>query len=258
MRRWFVLRLTALPWQIALSFLLTALVAGVIYTPKSGVDLSELDRATFITALSAIATLVALFCSLSLSWILFTYQQVKGLRTASYDMMKQCLMEAECWLNSQEQTEITELCHSLIWEIDKIQLSEVPRLDSIDEYEAYCKALDWGINSEDFETRRFFQRSGMHFTRIEELLSRFGVASIQQVLINMFINTLAKGFAIVVVSVIVLLSALLWYSEQSRVVYVLAATFLSIATILILFEVWVDLKREYEDELDFVLKPGEV
>ena len=257
MRRRILIRLTSLPWQAALSLLFTGLAAIAIYTPSARVDLTGVDRSTFISALSAIATLVALFCSLSLTWILFTYQQVKGQRTAAYDLMKQCLMEAERWLHSHDRTESRELCLSLIWEIDKIEHSSIPQLGSIPEYEDYCKALDAALDSEDADNRLFFQRSSHHFTRIEQLLARFGLASIQLVLVKLFIDTLAKGFAIVAFSVLILLCSLLWFNDRSKAAYILAVAFVSFATILVLLEVWLDLLREYDEELDFVEKSPE-
>lgn len=257
MNRRTIARLTSLPWQVAISLLFTGIVAVAIYLPSAGVNLGSVDRATFISALSAIATLVALFCSLSLTWILFTYQQVKAQRTAAYDLMKQCLMEAESWLHSMERTESREICLSLLWEIDQIEHSNIPQLGSIPEYEAYCKALDTALDSEDADIRLFFQRSIFHFKRIEQLLARFGLASIQQVLVKVFIDTLAKGFAIVAFSVFILMCAMLWFGDGSKPWYILAVAFVSSSTILVLFEVWLDLLREYEEELDFVENSAE-
>lgn len=252
MHRRTVARLTSLPWQAGISLLLTGLVALAIHLPSANVDLKSVDRATFIAALSAIATLVALFCSLSLTWILFTYQQVKGQRVAAYDLMKQSLIEAERWLHTTEQTESREICLALLWEIDKIEHSSIPQLGSVPEYEAYCRALETALDGDNADVRLFFQRSSFYFNRIEQLLGRFGLASIQQILVKLFIDTLAKGFAIVAFSVLILLCAMLWFSDKSKPWYILAAAFASFATILVLLEVWLDLLREYSEELNFV------
>jgi hypothetical protein len=109
------------------------------------------------------------------------------------------------------------------------------------------------MDSEERQARHFFQRSSVYFARIEELLSRFGITAIQLIRLKWLIDALAKGFLIVSASVLVLLCTLIWFTEYAKPLYILAATFLSAGTVLVLLEVWVDLMCEYE-ELTFVHK----
>ena len=245
--------LTGLPAQAAICALAAILADVAIYYGNwTGADITGLDRSTFIGALSAVATLVGLFCSLSIAWILFVSQQSKSERLTTYDLFKSSLREAKNWLHSLAQTEDREICLSLAYELDKLELSDLPQTDLGPEYTAYCKALESGLESEDEEQREFYLRTTTHFTYIEGLLNRIGIISIRQIVARLFIDTLAKGVSLVALSVIILGVSFLWFSEAVKPALVMSATFIAFGAALLLLEVWVDLRRYYDEELDFI------
>lgn len=252
--RVFMHKLTSTTWQAVICLAFTGLIAAIILSPLTGLNVSGIDRPIFIAVIGSIATLLALFCTLSLSWILFSYQQIKNQRVAAYDMLKQCVIDAVDWFHASEHTHYRDICLSLLWEIDKIQLTDVPCFDSFPECEEYCAALAFSMDSDDREARHFFQRSSFYFARAEELMSRFGTTAIRLIRLKWFIDALAKGFLIVSGSVLVLLCSLVYFADDTKLPYILIASFLSAGTILVLLEVWVDLMREYEEELTFVQK----
>lgn len=225
---------------------------AIYYGNWTGADLASLDRATFITALSAVATLVALFCSLSIAWILFVSQQSKSERLAAYDLMKLRLLEIQRWLLGLPVSNERDTCLSLAYELDKLELSDLPQTDRGPEYAAYCAALDEGLESDDSDVRTFYLISSTHFGYIEGLLNRIGLVSIRQLVTHLFINTLAKGVALVSLAVAVLIAALLCYNEAMKPTFVVAATFIAVGSALLLAEVWVDLRRYYDDDIDFI------
>jgi hypothetical protein len=177
---------------------------AIYYGRWSGADLTALDRSTFITALGTVATLVALFCSLSIAWILFVSQQSKGERLAAYDLMKSRLLEVQRWLLSHPETEDRETCLSLAYELDKLDLSDLPQTNLGPEYAEYCEALAAGLDSNNTERRIFYLISSTHFSYIESLLNRIGLVSIRQLIPPIYIDTLPKGVALVGLSVLVL------------------------------------------------------
>lgn len=252
-------RLTRLPVQISICTAVACLADVAIYYGRwTGADLISLDRATFITALSAVATLVALFCSLSVAWILFVSQQSKSERLASYDLMKSRLLEVQRWLLSLPQSSDRELCLSLAYALDKLDLSDLPQTDLGTEYKEYCAALDAGLDSEDDDKRIFYLISSTHFGYIESLLSRIGLVSIRQIITRVFIDTLAKGVALVGLAVLVLIASLLWYNELVKPALIVASIAIATGSGLLLLEVWGDLRRYYEDDIDFIESlPGE-
>ena len=254
MMRVFIHKLTSPTWQVGICLAFTGLIAAVIFSPLTGLDVSGIDRSTFIAVIGSITTLLTLFCTLSLSWILFSYQQIKNQRVAAYDMLKQCVIDAVGWLHASEHTCYRDICLSLLWEIDKIQLTDIPCFDSFPEYEEYCAALAFAMDSDDRQARHFFRRSSFYFARVEELMSRFGITAIQLIRLKWFIDALAKGFLVVSASVLVLLCSLLYFADDVKPLYILIASFLSAGTVLVLLEVWVDLMQEYEEELTFVQK----
>lgn len=251
-----LLKLTQLPAQVAICAIAAVLADVAIYHGRwTGAEIAGLDRSTFIGALSAVATLVALFCSLSIAWILFVSQQSKSERITTYDLFKSSLREAKGWLHSLEASDDREVCLSLAYELDKLEMSDLPQTDLGPTYEAYCKALDAGLSSEDEEQREFFFRTTTHFTYIESLLNRIGIISIRQLITRLFIDTLAKGVSLVALSVLVLVASFLWFSDAVKPAMVMSATFIAVGASLLLLEVWVDLRRYYDDELDFIEKP---
>lgn len=250
-----MIRLTRLPLQVTICTTISALTGIVIYFNEwSHVDLLSLDRSTFITALSAIATLIALFCSLSIAWILFISQQAKGERLAAYDLMKSKLSEVRQWLLNQPESAGRETCLALAFELDMLELSDLPSigLEKEQVHVDYCEALAKGLESSDVEERNFFLVSTTHFVYIESLLNRIGIISIRQILARLFIDTLAKGVTLVGLSVLILIASLLWFTPFLKNIFVIASSFIAVGSSLLLLEVWVDLRRHYDDELDFI------
>jgi hypothetical protein len=248
-----IFRLTWLSVQLAICTAVSALAQlAIYYGVWSGADLNSLDRSIFITALSTVATLVALFCSLSIAWILFVSQQSKAERLAAFDLLKSRLLEVQRWLLSLPHTDDRETCLSLAYELDKLDLSDLPQTDRGPEYAEYGEALEAALDSDDDERRVFYLISSTHFGYIESLLNRIGLVSIRQLVTRLFIDTLAKGVTLVGLAVLVLIASLLWYNEPMKPTFVIASTFIAVGSALLLAEVWIDLRRYYDDDIDFI------
>ena len=256
-----LLQLTRLPSQITICGAVSTLAQlAIYYGADSGADISSLDRSTFITALSSVATLVALFCSLSIAWILFVSQQSKSERVTAYDLMKSRLMDTQNWLIGEPTSEQRDICLTLLYEIDKLDLSDLPQRNfgpAYPAYEAYCEALNEGMDSDDQEERTFWFISGNHFVYIESLLSRIGLVSIRQIITRTFIETLAKGVVLVACAAFALMLSMLWYSDSIKPFLVLSTIFVATGTSLLMLEAWVDLRRYYDDDLDFIKSNSE-
>lgn len=256
-----LLRFTRLPSQATACLVVGACAQMIIYYGSiTGADITSLDRSTFITALSAVATLVALFCSLSIAWILFVSQQAKAERVSAYDIMKSRILEAHRWLIDEPISDRREICLALLFELDKMQMSDLPQKNlgpAYPAYMAYCDALDEGMCSEDQEERDFWFISTTHFVYIESLLSRIGLVSIRQIITRTFIDTLAKGVSLVAASAFVLMAAMLWYCDAIKPTLVLSTIFVATGAALLMLEIWVDLLRYYDDDLDFIQRDQE-
>ncbi len=244
---------TQLKFQLPVATLGIALLGACIWFPqRSGVDVTTLDRSTFITALSALASILALFCSLSIAWILFVSQQNKSERVTAYDLLKARLLTAQQWLLAQPRSEDRELCLALIFELDKLDMSDIPQTDRGDEYRDYTVALESGLSTDNGERRLFYLTSANHFTYIEHLLNRMGLISIRQIISKLFIDTLAKGVSLVSLAVLTLIVSTFWYGEFIKPWLLVAASFTGLGAVLLLLEVWIDLRRYYDEELDFI------
>lgn len=246
---------TQLKYQVPIALACVAVLAACIWMHGfSKVDLISLDRSTFITATSTVASLIALFCSLSIAWILFVSQQNKAERVTTYDLLKQQLLGVQQWLLGQPISDDRELCLALAFELGKHDISELPQVDWGNEYRRYCDALDSAFDGDDDSRRVFFLTSIAYFGYIEHLLSRIGLISIRQVIARLFIETLAKGISLVGLAVFILVISIFWYGNEIKPWLVLATSFTAISALLLLVEVWVDLKRFYESEIDFTEK----
>lgn len=233
-----VYRLTQLKWQIPMAAApIGAAALCLLFPNRSGIELDSLDRSTFITALSAVATILALFCSLSIAWILFVSQQCKTERVVAYDTLKSRLLEAQRWLLTQPDTEDRTVCLSLAYELDKLDLSDLPQTDRGDEYCAYCQSLDEGLRSNNPSRREFFLVSSTHFGYIEQLLNRVGLVSIRQLIAKLFIDTLAKGVGLIAIAIAALIVSTLWFNEFIKPWLVLVTGFCGVASVLLLLEV---------------------
>lgn len=234
------------------------MVALIIrYFSFVSVSLSSLERSLFVSVLGVVATVVALFCSLSVAWILFVTQQVKSERLQSYDLMKSRLSEVLAWLHSLPPSLDRDVCIDHAYAIDELSLSDMPQIGETDECKAYCAAVSNGLESDDLERYRFFRITVSHFLYIESLMNRVGICAVRQMISGIFIRTLAKGVFVVSLAVVSLISSLLWYSEFLTPLFVSVLTFTGVGSCLLLVEVWVQLRRNYDDELDFIEKDND-
>jgi hypothetical protein len=145
-----------------------------------------------------------------------------------------------------------ELCLSLVYELDKLDMSDLPQTDRGDEFRAYAAALDEALDEEGGQRRRFYQVSVRHFGYIETLLNRIGMISIRQIITKIFIDTVAKGFSLVAVAVFVLIGAAGWYAGGTQLAFVIVGAILGIGAAQLLLEFFVDVTRMYNEELDFI------
>ena len=139
---------------------------------------------------------------------------------------------------------------SMAFELSKHDLSDLPRTDYGDEYNAYLSALEIGL--QDAGSRQFYLISTLYTGYIEQLLSRIGVVSIRQILTEIFVDTLMKGVALVGGLIATLVVALVSFDERTRSLLVLSAIFFAFMAILLFVEFAIAVYRRQREELDFV------
>ena len=246
-------RFTKFPWQLGLSAFVVALLGVCLWKANIfGVDISTLDRSTYTTVLAGIASILALFCSISFAFVLFISQSNRTERVTAFDQFKARLLAAQQWLLSQPESEHRELCLSLVFELDKLALSDLPQTDYGPEYQKYASALEQALDGQDAGRREFYLTSVLYVGYIEQLLSRIGLISIRQIITKCFIDTLAKGVGIICLSIATLIASSIWYAEGTRPAFVLVGAFCGAFSILLFYEFCYDIYREYDEELDFV------
>jgi small-conductance mechanosensitive channel len=246
-------RLTQFYWQLGLSLVTTALFGLCLWKSNAtGIDIAALDRSTFVESLSAIASILALFCSVSFAFVLFVSQSNNAERVAAFDQLKARLLSTQQWLLSHPKDEDREVCMALVFELDKLDLSDLPQTDYGPQYHDYITALGKGLDDPNEKRRQFFLTSFLYIGYIEQLLNRIGLVSIRQIITKSFIDMLVKGVGIICISIAVLISAAIWYSETTKPAFVLASTFCGVFSIFLFYEFRCDIYREYNEELNFL------
>jgi hypothetical protein len=250
-------RLSHFWWQVLTASILTAAVAiCLLRSDITGADVAALDRSTYITTVATLASILSLFCSVSIAFVLFVMQAKKAERVAAYDQLKSRLLSFQQWLFSSPQSEDRETCLSLVFELEKYDLSDLPQTDRGKAFAEYARALQVGLDGDDADRRRFFLTSVMYSGYIEQLLNRIGMASIGLIVQQLFINTVAKGVGVICLSVGLITAATIWYGEDTKLGFVLGSTFCATSSVLLFVEFCNDLYRYYDEELDFIERHG--
>jgi hypothetical protein len=247
-----VLRIfSRLRWQLLVSAAFSGLFAFLLFICGIGQSyFIDLDRSTYITFVSGLATIVALFCSVSFGFVLFFMQSNKSERLSTFSELKSRLFAFHNWLLSLPKSEDTEICMAMVFELEKLDIVDLPQTDYGMEFKAYTEALDAGLK--DPNRRQFYLNSAMYSVYIEQLLSRIGIVSIKQIITKIFLETLSKGLALVAGMVALLFAALVWFRLDTKFYFVSVTLFFSFMTILLFIEFAYEMYRHVNEELDFV------
>lgn len=205
-----------------------------------------------LASLSTITSVLALLCSISIAFVLFVSQANRTERVAAYDAFKVRLLETQQWLLTKEKSKDRETCLSLVFELDKLDITDLPTTDRGNEYRHYTAALKSGLNDNRAGRRPLLLESVAYFGYLDHLLDRIGVVAIGQIISRGFIHTLAKGAGVTCLGIIGLLAATLCYGNTTRLVVVLLIIFCGVASILLLYEICATLYRYDDEQLDFI------
>lgn len=243
--------ISRLHWQIMISLIVASIsLSWVMLCDAGQASLAKLETSTYISVITGLASIVALFCSVSFGFVLFQIQSAKSERLGAYSELKARLHSFHTWLRSLEDSPDTNLCMAMVFELEKLDLIDIPRTNYGPEYNEYIEAMDEGLN--DAERREFYLTSILYSGYIEQLLSRLGVISIRQVITKCFLDALSKGFGLVSGLVILLFVSLVAFDSSLKAYIFSASVFFCSATLLLFLEFSYDVYRQYQEEIDFV------
>lgn len=242
-----------LPWQLLVSTALSGLFGFWLFL--CGIDQShfaDLDRSTYITFMSGLTTIVALFCSVTFGFVLFFMQSNRSERLSTYAELKSRLLAFHTWLISLPKSEDTEICMAMVFELEKLDITDLPMTDYGAEYKAYTEALSVGLDDPD--RQQFYLTSILYSGYIEQLLWRIGIVSIKQIITKCFLDTLSKGLALVAGMIALLFTALVWFRADTKLYFVSITLFFSLMAMLLFMEFAYEMYRHANEELDFIAK----
>lgn len=238
-------------WQLMISLIVASIsFLWVMLCDTGQASLAKLEISTYISVITGLASIVALFCSVSFGFVLFQIQSAKSERLEAYSELKARLHSFYTWLRSLEDSPDKDVCMAMVFELEKLDLVDIPRTNYGQEYSEYIKAMDEGLN--DPERREFYITTILYSGYIEQLLSRLGVISIRQVIIKCFLDTLSKGFGLVGGLVLLLFVSLVSFDSSLKAYIFSSSVFFCSATLLLFLEFSYDVYRQYQEEIDFV------
>ena len=89
--------------------------------------------------LSALATIVALFCSVSFGFVLFFMQSNRSERLSTYAKLnRDCSSSTLASFPPGKQRQ--RIAMAMVFELEKLDISDLPQTDYGDEYKAYAEA----------------------------------------------------------------------------------------------------------------------
>jgi|TARA_R110000851_G_scaffold108876_1_gene230577 hypothetical protein len=246
-----LLYLSRFHWQVIVSVLIAAIFwAWLMLCDAGQASLAKLEISNYISVVTGLASIVALFCSVSFGFVLFQIQSAKSERLGAYSELKARLHSFHSWLSSLEDSVEKDICMAMVFELEKLDLVDIPLTDYGQEYQEYIKAMDEGLGNKD--KREFYLTSILYSGYIEQLLSRLGVISIRQIITKSFLDTLSKGFGLVGGLVLLLFISLVAFDSSIKAYIFSAAVFFCSGTLLLFLEFSYDVYRQYQEEIDFV------
>ena len=253
MKSWLYRILTQLKWQLVVTVFSLAGFLTIYYSTSiwySSFD--DMGKGNFISYMTGLASILALFCSVSFGFVIHYIQSNRAERLSVFSEFKSRLFDFDSFVSAQSNGHDKDVCKSLIFELNKYDISDLPQTDYGKEYRIYAKTLEVALESSSKNRREFYLYTSMHMGYIEQLLNRLGLVAISQILTKLFVNTLAKGIFLVSLMILFLFMASIFYSDDLIPTFFSGALFFSIMTVFVFTELVVDLYRNVDEELDFV------
>lgn len=248
-----LLLISKLRWQLFVSILLALLVAVLMELNQPlFIGYKAIDKSSYLSFVSGMAGILALFCSVSFGFVLFQMQSAKTERLSTYSELKDKLYSFKEWLLSLPSSEDTDICMAMVFQLLMYDIDDLPQKDYGEEYYQYTEALKKGLNEP--EKQKFYQHTILYSGYIEQLLSRMGLILVRQICIKLFIDTLAKGLVMIGGMILLLFGAMVSYESGTTIVYVAISFFFSIMLVFLFIEFAHDVYRHQEEEIDYITR----
>lgn len=186
-----------LHWQLLIS--LGFSVATGFYVENAGKDASVLKLVQpnqMLSVLGVIGAILALASSISYGHLIHFISSAKNELHSSYHRFKEQLFELDELLDSfPKETPVTRCAKEMTYEMKSFRLEDIPFFDEWDAVaKPVMKELDrvrengsWNANQKDLVAQMIY---------CEELLSAIGLASVKQMISQVFLRPVLKSLAL--------------------------------------------------------------
>ncbi|HHF3044368.1 TPA: hypothetical protein ACPJ0Y_004535 [Vibrio diabolicus] len=232
---------TQIKWQLPLA--IYSAVSFYLYLKSNGVAVA-VSKGDLLSYTAGMATILALFCSVSFGFVLHHIQNSKSERLDALNHLSNEINRLKDSVYQENESPFTFECERLIAAYEEIESFDYPLIEYPDEHIAFGNALSVELVSDS----RFLRRASSYILNIENINTRLQVIAVKQISSRIALYTLTKGVFLVSMLLCLYFSALVSYISA----FISTQLFCTIMTVFMFVEFTKDMRRFMDDELEFV------
>ncbi|EIJ2226083.1 hypothetical protein LIA61_004637 [Vibrio parahaemolyticus] len=236
---------TQIKWQLPLA--MYSAVSFYLYIKSNGVVV-DLSKGDLLSYTAGMATILALFCSVSFGFVLHHIQNSKSERLDALNHLSNEINRLKDSVYQESESSITFECERLIAAYEEIESFDYPLIEYPDEHIAFGNALSVELVSDS----RFLRKATSCILNIENINTRLQVIAVKQITSRIALYTLTKGVFLVSMLICLYFAALVGFNADYISTFISLQLFCTIMTVFVFVEFTKDMRRFMDDELEFV------
>jgi len=245
--------LTFLRWQltVTLAFAAAAVLSGVPFDASPELKRLE-DFQSHAILFGFLATVLALTAALMTGHVLQHLDSVLSEKRDLYLRLREVLMEFDKFLGEQNHhLEIVQSAQSLSWEAKKLRMADFPIRDWDERVKSFINT--YSKYPESAKDPNLHLKTISYVNYCEELVGSLGLCCIRQVVARVLLRPIVKMFALLTGIIAVFAYYHLYFSSVHPMFLWGAATFFTVGTALLTYEVAYWLYRHISETSDEVI-----
>ncbi|HCG6765621.1 hypothetical protein [Vibrio parahaemolyticus] len=205
-------------------------------------------KSDYISFTGGLATILALFCSVSFGYLLHHNENAKSERQNTLNLLFNELNTFKEFVYRTEESELNVVCEKFVLAYEQLGASDFPLLQYLPEHEEFGDYL----TDEIYRSCRFTRQASSYVMKFESINDRLNLIAIKQIVSKLALNTLGKGVALVALLVAVYLFSLLSFTQTNQAAFISIHIFSVLMTTMVFAEFVLAMSRFMDEELEFV------
>ena len=240
---------TRLQWQLPISiYIAIAVFLAIKYGEHAGEIVIAIEKSDYLSFTGGLATILALFCSVSFGYLLHHIENAKSERQNTLNLLFTELAAFKEFVYRTEESEFNLVCEKFVLAYEQLDSSDFPLLQYLSEHEEFGDCL----NDDTYRNCRIIRQASSYVLKIESINERINFIAIKQIISKLALNTLGKGVVLVALLVSVYLLSLLTYTQTNQIAFVSIHIFSVLMTTMVFAEFVLSMSRFMDEELEFV------